>query len=110
MATTSLDSELARINELHLWDFEVARRDEATLLVLGSNDFVYGHYLEAEFTGVVFCDLPNTFSHAEFRLGANYGDFSSIWVSAESMETSATEFEIQAASVQVKVGRVSYTR
>lgn len=105
MATTSLDSELRRINELHLWDFEVARRDEASLLILGSNDFVYGHYLEAEFTGVAFCDLPNTFSHAEFRLGAT-----SIWVTAESMETSATEFEIQAAGVQVKIGRVSYTR
>ena len=100
-----MDSELARINELHLWDFEVARRDEATLLILGSNDFVYGHYLEAEFTGVVFCDLPNTFSHAEFKLGAT-----AIWVYAESMETTATEFEIQATGVQVRIGRVSYTR
>lgn len=100
--------ELERINDLHLWDFEVARNEGGSLLILGSNDFVYSHYLEAEFSGVAFCDLPKAFSHARFRLGANYGEVWSVWVVAESMETMATEFEIQAAAVEVRIGRVSY--
>lgn len=105
-----MEEELRRINELHLWDFEVARRENGSLLILGSNDFTYSHYLEAEFSGVTFCDLPDTFSHAQFRPGANYGEFRSIWVTAESMVSSATEFEIQAAALQVRIGRVPYTR
>jgi hypothetical protein len=105
-----MEEELRRINELHLWDFEVARRDGDTLLILGSNDFTYSHYLEAEFSGVAFCDLPDTFSHAQFRLGANYGEIWSIWVNAESMVSSATEFEIQAAGLQVRIGRVAYSQ
>lgn len=99
---------LGKINDLHLWDFAVSRRDESSLLILGSNDFVYFHYLEADFSGVMFCDLPDTFSHAQFRLGERYEDTWSIWVSAESMETSLTEFEIRAAAVEVRVGKVYY--
>jgi hypothetical protein len=87
--------ELERINDLHLWDFEATRPAADTLLILGSNDFVYYHYLEAELTGVTFCDLPKTFSHARFRLGERYGDIWSIWVTAEANDTAATEFKIR---------------
>jgi len=103
-----MEDELRRINDLHLWDFEVASFDAGTLLLLGSNDFVYSHYLEAEFSGVEFTDLPPTFSHAEFRLGARYGDTWSIWVTAESMNSTRTEFEIQAVALEVRIGRVYY--
>src|SRR6185436_392988 len=106
--STPIRAELERINDLHLWDFEVAGGDVDSLLILGSNDFTYYHYLEAEFAGVTFCDLPNTFSHAQFRLGQRYGEIWSIWVTAECNDTSVTEFEIQAASVQVRVGKVYY--
>lgn len=91
--------ELARINELHLWDFEVARDENGTLLILGSNDFAYSHYLEAEFRGVAFTDLPERFSHAEFRLGKD----GVVWVTAEDRE-----YEIQATDVEVRIGRVYY--
>ena len=75
-----MEEELRRINDLQLWDFEATRPAPDSLLILGSNDFVYSHYLEAEFTGVTFCDLPNTFSHAQFRLGQQYGETWSIWI------------------------------
>src|SRR4051794_15219893 len=87
----SMEEELKRINELQLWDFEVAERNGDRLLILGSNDFVYYHYLEAEFLGVSFTDLPARFSHAQFRLGKD----STVWITAES-DAVATEFEIQA--------------
>lgn len=103
-----METELARINDLHLWDFEVARRGEGSLLILGSNDFVYYHYLEAEFDGVTLCDLPDTFSHAQFRLGQRYGETWSIWVVAESNDTPVSEFEIQATAIQIRVGKVYY--
>jgi hypothetical protein len=103
-----METELAQINDLQLWDFEVARRGEDSLLILGSNDFTYSHYLEAEFAGVTLCELPDTFSHAEFRLGQRYGETWSIWVVAESNDPSRKEFEIQATAVQVRVGRVYY--
>jgi len=97
--------DLNKINELALWDFELAPSEEGTVLVLGSNDFVYYHYLEALFSGVTFCDLPKTFSHAQFRLGRD----GSIWITAESMSTvSSTEFEIQATGLQVRIGKVFY--
>lgn len=98
-----MHDEIRRINELGLWDFELARRDGDRLLLLGSNDFVYGHYLEAEFGGVAFCDLPDAFSHAEFRIGRD----GSIWV---YLPDDDRECEIQAVSLQIRVGRVSYTR
>jgi len=107
---TPIEEQLKRINDLHLWDFEVARRDGDTLWILGSNDFVYYHYLEAEFHGVTFCDLPATFSHAEFRLGKESTDEQPVvWVKAESPDTAVTEFEIQATSVEVRIGKVYYS-
>jgi hypothetical protein len=100
----STEEQLKRINDLHLWDFEVAERDGRTLLILGSNDFVYYHYLEAEFHDVTFCDLPPAFSHAEFRLGKeSAGEQLVVWVNAES-----AEFEIQASGVDVRIGKVYY--
>lgn len=84
-----MEADLRRVNDLHLWVFEVARRGES-LLILGSNDFAYYHYLEAEFGGVTFCDLPDTFSHAQFTLGQCYNETWSVWVTAESNTTCAT--------------------
>jgi hypothetical protein len=105
-----MKEELDRINTLSLWDFETVPLENGGLLILGSNDFSYYHYLEAEFTGVTFCDLPATFSHAQFRLGRDEGDdISTIWVNAESMvTTSSTEFEIKATGLQVRIGKVYY--
>jgi hypothetical protein len=103
-----MEAELGRMNDLHLWDFEVIRGGAESLLILGSNDFTYYHYLEAEFDGVTFCDLPDTFSHAQFRLGQQYGETWSIWVTAESHVTSATEFEIQAKALRIRIGKVYY--
>jgi hypothetical protein len=101
-----MEEQLQRINDLHLWDFEVAERDGDRLLILGSNDFVYYHYLEAEFRGVTFCDLPDRFSHAQFRLGReSTSENAVVWVTAES---DAAEFEIQAASLDVRIGKVYY--
>jgi hypothetical protein len=94
-----MEEELDRINSLHLWDFEVAQNDDGALLLLGSNDFVYSHYLEAEFHGVVFTDVPERFSHAEFRLGKD----GTVWIRAEG-----NEYEIQATSLEVRIGRVYY--
>ena len=103
-----MEEELKRINDLHLWDFEVAERDGGTLLILGSNDFVYYHYLEAEFRGVTFCDLPDRFSHAQFRLGKeSTGENAVVWINAEA-DTVATEFEVQATDLKVSVGKVYY--
>jgi hypothetical protein len=105
---SSMEEQLTRINDLHLWDFEVADRDGDRLLVLGSNDFVYYHYLEAEFRGVTICDLPDRFSHAQFRLGSgSTTENAVVWVTAES-DAAATEFEIQAASLDVRIGKVYY--
>ena len=105
---TELNSALQRINEIQLWDYEIASLDRGTLLILGSNDFVYYHYLEAEFSGVSFCDLPPTFSHAEFHLLKVDGETATIHVFAESMETLRTEFEIRAASVEIRIGKAYY--
>lgn len=100
-----MEEELRRINDLHLWDFEVAERDGERLLILGSNDFVYYHYLEAEFRGVTFTDVPARFSHAQFRLGKESAGV--VWISAES-DSVATEFEIQATGLEVRIGKVYY--
>jgi len=103
------EAELNRINELALWDFEVAPTDSGTVLILGSNDFVYYHYLEAEFRGVTYCDLPATFSHAQFSLGRDRDDeVSTVWIIAESMQTMSTEFELRATELQVRIGKVYY--
>lgn len=103
-----MEEELKQINDLHLWDFEVAERDGDSLLILGSNDFVYYHYLEAKFRGVTVCDLPDRFSHARFRLGkVSAGENAVIWISAES-DWVATEFEIQATGLEIRIGKVYY--
>jgi hypothetical protein len=106
----SWEEELRRINSLSLWDFELTRPEPSKVLILGSNDFVYYHYLEVEFLDVAYCDLPATFSHAQFRLGKDFGDgFATIWVTAESMPTTGTtEFEVRATEIRVRVGKVYY--
>lgn len=104
-----MNEELDRINALALWDFEVSQHEDGRLLILGSNDFTYYHYLEAQFDGVTYCDLPPTFSHAQFRLGRDVADdWKTIRVVAESMTTGATEFEIRATGLQVRIGKVYY--
>ena len=103
-----MEEELKRINDLHLWDFEVAERDGDKLLILGSNDFVYYHYLEAEFRGVTFCDLPDRFSHAQFRLGKESTvENAVVWINAEA-DSVATELEIQATGLEIRIGKVYY--
>lgn len=103
------EEELDKINELALWDFEVAPIEPGVLLILGSNDFVYYHYLEAVFRGMTYCDLPATFSHAQFRLGRERGDeISTVWIAAESMLTSSTEFQLRATELRVRIGKVYY--
>ncbi|HEX3071914.1 MAG TPA: hypothetical protein VHX14_25345 [Thermoanaerobaculia bacterium] len=104
----TFERELRRINELALWDYEISAAGDGTLLILGSNDFVYYHYLEIEFGHVTFCDLPAHFSHAEFRLG-NSDEQATIWVTAESWsEDGRKEHEIRASEIAVRIGRVYY--
>ena len=76
------------------------------MLILGSNDFAYGHYLEAEFRGVTFCDVPERFAHAEFHPGRD----DTIWITAEPvLDADGRTYEIRATSLEVRIGRVSYT-
>lgn len=106
----SFEEQLRRINEMQLWDFTVSRPDDRTLLILGSNDFDYYHHLEAEFHEVTFTDLPERFSHAEFRLGLDSDEQATVWVTADSMLTwpGPGEYEIRASAVSVRVGTVYY--
>jgi hypothetical protein len=100
------------LNALAIWDFSVSRAEGGVVLILGSNDFVYYHNVEIEFTGVTFCDLPETFSHAEFLLRLSAEDDDSgprtIYVFAESLIDMRTEFKICATGVEVRVGTVYY--
>lgn len=97
--------QLEQINALHLWDFELARPEEGVVRILGSNDFAYGHYLEAEFRGVTFCDAPERFAHAQFRLG---GD-GTVWIDAEAvLDADDRMRQIRATELEVRIGRVSY--
>lgn len=106
--------ELERVNALHIWDFTAFRREDGTLLIRGSNDFTYYHYLEMEFFGVTHCDLPEEFSHAEFRLGSSDVDEDDVerwhvYVSAESMlVVRSDDYEIRAAGLTVQLGYVYY--
>jgi len=105
----AFEEYLARINDLQLWDYEVSRLDEGTVLILGSNDFAYSHYLEAEFRDVTFTDLPAQFSHARFRLGRDSSDEATVWVTAESiLDVGTKEYEIRASAMTLRVGRVYY--
>jgi hypothetical protein len=102
-----MQEQLDQINALHLWDFEVAKNADGVVLILGSNDFTYYHYLEAEFRGVAFCDLPARFAHAEFRLGKD----GVVWVKAEPvLDAAEREYEIQASELEVRIGKVFYYR
>jgi hypothetical protein len=109
-----VQDDLDRVNDLHIWDFTAVRREDGTLLILGSNDFTCYHYLEMEFSGVTDCDLPEEFSHAEFRLGSSDVDDDGVerwrvYVTAESMlVVRSDDYEIRAAGLTVKLGHVFY--
>ena len=102
-------AELDRLNALGIWDFTVAKSDQDTLLILGSNDFTYSHRVEIEFTGVSFHDLPETFSHAEFLLSPSVADADgddeprNIYVFGESLIDMRTEYRIRARAVAVRM-------
>lgn len=100
----AFEESLTRINDLQLWDYEVSPLEGGTLLIFGSNDFTYSHYLEAEFMDVTFTDLPPRFSHARFRLGSDSTDEATVWVTVESLP----EYEIRASAMTLRVGRVYY--
>ncbi|MEA2235504.1 MAG: hypothetical protein QOC81_228 [Thermoanaerobaculia bacterium] len=105
----SFEEQLQRINELALWDFEIAGFENGTLLILGSNDFVCYHYLEVELLGVTFSDLPHQFSHAQFRLGKDSDTQATVWVTAESWAAvGLKEYEIRASAIEVRIGKVYY--
>src|SRR4051794_38738281 len=105
-----LGEQLKQINDLALWDFETHHTAPGTLLVLGSTDFTYSHYLELEFLNVTFCDLPPQFSHAELRLGRDSTEEEmTIWIHAESWDTvGMKDYEVRAGSLEVRIGRVYY--
>ena len=106
--------DLERVNALHIWDFTVWRRDDGALVIRGSNDFTYSHHVEMVFSGVTFCDLPEEFSHAEFRLGSSDVDDDGVerwrvYVTAESMLViRSDDYEIRAAGLTVEIGTVFY--
>jgi len=101
MERQAIDAELQRVNALSLWDFEAEPLVNGTLIIRGSNDFTYSHYLELEFLGVTFSNVPERFSHAQFQIDRQ----EIIWIDAES-----EIYKIVAASLTVRIGRVSYTR
>jgi hypothetical protein len=97
-----MQEELDRINALNLWDFEVARYGCGDLLIIAGNDITQPHVLEAEFRDVEFCDLPQRFCHAQFRLGIG----GAIWVTADPVfDTRTDDYEIRAGSVEVRIVR-----
>ena len=99
---------LDRLNALEIWDFQVERARDGTLLILGSNDFVYYHNVEIEFSGVEFSNVRELFSHAEFLLSPSADPDASvqtIYVLAEG-----AEYRIRAAAVDVRIGTVHYTK
>ena len=103
------ETQLSRINELALWDFEVDHLENGTLLILGSNDFTYYHHLEIEFCSVTFHDLPSRFSHAQFRLGKDSDDQATVWVRAESWDAAGeNDYEVRASGIAVRIGTVYY--
>jgi hypothetical protein len=101
-------TDLDRLNALGIWDFTVAKSDQGTLLILGSNDFTYSHRVEIEFSGVSFHDLPETFSHAEFLLSPSVADTEdgeprNVYVFGESLIDMRTEYRIRARGVAVRM-------
>ena len=105
--TRNLD-QIARINELGLWDFTLSRAEGQTVRILGSNDFDYYHVLELELRGVTFCDLPDEFSHAEFALRSEDGELNISVVAEPHLEIGMREFSIHAAEMFVRTGTVYY--
>lgn len=107
-----MKAELDQVNELQLWDFEASDVENGRLTVLGSNDFDYYHVLEMEFSGVTSCNLPKTFSHAEFLLSPsidpNEPGPKTVYVFGTSMIDMRTEFTLRAESVKVTMGTVYY--
>ena len=109
-----MKDELDRLNAMEIWDFHVERAGDGTVLIFGSNDFVYYHNVEIEFRGVTSCDLPESFSHAEFLLSPSARtdddmEPKTVYVFGESMTDLRTEFTLRATSVEVRVGTVHYT-
>lgn len=108
-----MKDELDRLNALACWDFEIERAGDGTLLILGSNDFDYYHDVEIEFHGVTFCDLPQTFSHAEFLLSPSAcvdddTDPKTVYVYGTSMIDMRKEFSLRARTVEVRERTVLY--
>ena len=106
--TTRHFDQIARVNELGLWDFTLSRLDEQTVQILGSNDFDYYHVLELELRGVTFCDLPDQFSHAEFELLGEDGELNIRVVAEPQFEIGMREFSIHASDMFVRTGTVYY--
>ena len=101
--------EIAQVNELGLWDYTLSRIDDHTLLILGSNDFDYYHDFELELRGVTFCDLPDEFSHAEFKLMNRMRRRIDIAVAAEpKSDIGMHQYSIRAAEVSARIGTVYY--
>ena len=92
-----------------LWDFMTSVAENGDALVLGSNDFDYYHHLELEFHGVMFNDLPATFSHAQFRLDRRASDRLLVWITAVPPDDiGEREFEVQATTMTARIGTVYY--
>jgi len=104
-----LEAELARINAMALWDFTAAALDNGDVLVMGSNNFTYYHDLELTFSGVFFSELPATFRHALFRLDRSVTDRVCVWANAVGPDhLDERDFEIQAAGMTARIGKVVY--
>jgi hypothetical protein len=98
--SNSMKSDLDRLNEVQYWDFQVARSENGTLLILGSNDFTYSHHVEIEFEGVTSHNLPDRFSHAEFLLGSHE--------ETVHVESEGSWFQVHATSLSLRFGTVYY--
>ena len=101
--------QISRVNDLASWDYTFSRVNEQTLMILGSNDFDYYHHLELELSGVTYCDLPDDFSHAEFRLLDHQRGQFEIGVSAvPKTDIKMHEYVIRASGISARVGTVYY--
>ena len=101
--------EIALVNEIASWDYTLSRIDDHTLLILGSNDFDYYHHVELELRGVTFCDLPEEFSHAEFKLVNRTRGRIDIAVAAEpKSDIGMHQYSIRTAELSARIGTVYY--
>lgn len=103
--TDTFAEQLRRVDEMHLWDFSVFRSGDM-VLILGSQDFTYGHRAEIEFRGVTYCDLPETFSHAEFTLG-DCSEEIVVFIAAEPfpLDNATHDYEIRAAEAEARISK-----